>query len=107
MKKMLVVFLFGLLSLNVTAAVVTIDDIKVTEVSAYDDYQGGIVRVEMSATHSACTSGSYLNPASTGFDSLYSLLLTSATACLSIKFQLYDDRIIDGLCEIDAIRTKF
>lgn len=107
MNKLLFAFILGFCSLNLSAAIVTVENIKITEISAYDDYQNGIVRVEMSNTHPACTSGSYLKPDSIGFDALYSLLLSSATARLTAKFQLYDDRVIDGLCEIDAIRIKF
>lgn len=89
------------------ADIVNVDNVRISEVSVYDDFEGGIVRLQMSETHPSCPDGSYLKPGSEGFDRLYSLVLVQASADKAAKFQLYDDRNIGGLCQVDAIRLKF
>lgn len=89
------------------AEIVAVGDVKITEISAYDDYQGGIIRIEMTNVNSSCPNGGYLNPNSVGFDRLYSLAIVAATTQKIARFQLYNDKIIAGLCEIDAIRLNF
>jgi len=109
MKRLiLTLILFIGCTMNIThAEIVGVSDVKITEISAYDDYEGGIIRIEMSNVHSSCPNGVYLNPNSVGFDRLYSLAIVAATTQKTTRFQLYNDKIISGLCEIDAIRLKF
>ena len=105
MKKFLFTLLFSSFCLN--AEIQTLSNVKITEVAAYDDFQGGIVRIALSQNASACSAGVYLNRNATGFGELYSLTLVAATTGREIKIQLYDDRITAGLCEVDGIRLFF
>ncbi len=107
MNKVLIFIASFLLGSNVSAGVVGVDNVEINEIAAYDDYEGGIIRIEMSNSHSVCPVGGYLNPNSPGFERLYSLLLIQASTGKSARFQLYDDRVIGSLCEVDGIRLKF
>jgi hypothetical protein len=88
-----------------TAAIVTTSEGKITRIHTYDDYKGGTVFIYLSHPISACPAGAYLNPTSPGIERLYSIALASMMANKKVTFQLYDDRIIDTRCEIDAIQV--
>lgn len=82
-------------------------DNLITQISAYDDYGNGLVRIEISNSHSSCPVGGFLNRDSVGFEQLYSLALVAASTKQSSIFQLHTNEPAGGLCEIDAIRLNF
>jgi hypothetical protein len=89
------------------ATIVGVSDVKVLEIAAYDDWEGGIIRIEMSTSIPECPVGSYLDPKKPGYDQLYALLMVMATTGRTARFQLYNNHIKSGLCEVDAIRLRF
>ncbi len=102
MKMMLVLVTGILLACNAGAAIVNVDNVLITEVTAYDDFEGGIIRIQMPNTHASYGAGSYLNLESTGFKHLYSLLLLQASSGKSARFQLYYDRKVEPKNPISA-----
>jgi len=88
-----------------SATVVTNDEGKITRIHTYDDYKQGTVFIFLSKPVTACPNGAYLSPSSPGIERLYSMALAILMSNKNVTFQLYDDRIIDGRCEVDAIQV--
>lgn len=106
LKYLLVVSL--LISSSVYADIVEHSNVKITEISAYDDYQNGTVYLGISLNSSFCMGGVYLNANTTaGFKNLYALALAAASAGKVVNLQLYNDRIESNRCEVDAIRVQY
>jgi len=94
-------------SIIANAAIVTSNDVKIKEVSAYDDHMGGVVFISTSSNHPSCPGGGYLSPNAVGFKALYSQAITAGTTQANVFVQYYDNRTTSGRCEIDAIRIFF
>lgn len=107
MGKVIIVFFAVIFSGYVSADIQSFGGNKIKQISAYDDYEGGIIRIEITNSHSSCPVGGFLNPNKPGFDQLYSLALVAATSQKDATIQLYTHLITAGLCEIDAIRLDF
>jgi len=103
------VFLSAIFTTPIQAEVITLLDVKINEISVYDDYQDGVVFLGLSKAIGTCNVGAYLNPnlPPEVFNRLYALSISSATTKQNLKIQLYDDRTVDGRCEIDAIRAFY
>lgn len=97
-----------LVSNSAYADIVDHSNVKITEISAYDDYQNGIVFLGISLNSSFCPGGVYLNANTTaGFKNLYTLAIAAASAGKIVNLQLYNDRIESNRCEVDAIRVQY
>ena len=107
MKKALFVLIFTLYAVSTNAEIVYLDNVKVNEVSVYDDWEGGIILVGASSSHSSCPKGQYIKPSALTYEHLYSAALAAGAAQINVRFQLYTDRKIGDRCEIDAIRHYF
>lgn len=105
-KKLLAASL--LVSSSAYAEIVNHSNVKIIEISAYDDYENGSVILDLSLNSSFCTGGVYLNAnTAAGFKNLYALAIAAASADKVVNFQLYNDRIDSNRCEVDAIRVQY
>ena len=107
MKKLASILIATLCSLSANAEIVYLDNVKINEVSVYDDWEGGIILVGTSSAHASCSKGQYLKPSALTYDQLYSAALAAGAAQTNVRLQLYTDRKIGDRCEIDAIRIFF
>lgn len=107
MKKYLLLMTILLPQIASASNIEYVDQVKINEISVYDDYEDGLIYLGMSKTHPSCSNGAYLKRNSIGFKELYSLVLTAATTRQELKFQIYIDRIKSGRCEVDAIRAFY
>lgn len=109
MKKIITLMFLSMFFNVANAQVVGISNNKIEQITVYDDYEGGLIRIELSNSHSNCPIGGFLNPSSPGFQQLYSLAMLAASMQKEIIVQLYTEtnRMKASLCEIDAIRLNF
>jgi len=105
--RFVLIVLFFSFSFITKAAVVTSKNVKIKEVSAYDDHMEGVVFISTSSNHPSCPDGGYLLPTAVGFKALYSQAITAGTIQANVFVQYYDNRTTSGRCEIDAIRIFF
>lgn len=103
MKLILSVILTCLSSVAI-ATIKSSSEGHITKLITYDDHLGGTAYIYFSPSISACPSGMYLNPSSPGFERLYSASLAAFLSNRKVVFQIYDDRIQDTRCEVDAIQ---
>ena len=92
-------------SFSLNAEIVYQRDVKITQINAYDDEPDIAAFIYLSSYPADCPKGVYLNPNSSGFETLYSLVLAAFMAQNTVSFQLYNDRLSYGRCEADAIQV--
>ena len=102
MKYLVLIMLF--MSSITQAGVIQVNGVKITQLNSYDDYEGGVVYIYINNSSGSCN-GAYINPSAPGFQSLYSLTLAAFMSGKTVNFQLYDDRLISGRCEVDGIQV--
>ena len=105
MKKNIVAIFILLLSFSCNAAIKSTNVGKITRIHTYDDHMNGAVYVYIDMPIAACPQGTYLNPASAGFERLFASATAAMMADKKVVFQLYDDRIAYNRCEVDAIQV--
>ena len=90
---------------------------SITKIAAYDDYttypnsERTDVALWMTTGIGECPHGGYIAPTAQGYDSLVAFALSAYLSKLTVRLQLYDDKIWGGsqrdkLCEIDAITVS-
>ena len=102
MKKLLAVAIL-LASSVANAEIIYQKGVKMTQINAYDDSPTVGAFVYLSANHADCPNGVYINPTAENYNSLYSTVLSAFIAGKTVDFQLYNDRITSGRCEVDGV----
>ncbi|MCO7223007.1 hypothetical protein [Pleionea sp. CnH1-48] len=114
MNKFILIGLMAL-SINAFASIKNTSAGKITKMYSYDDFgavagkEGSDVAVFFPTGLTECPQGVWLTPNAPGYKTLTSFLLTAFTTDLSVRFQVYTNRIWpdssgNKLCQIDAIR---
>jgi len=112
MKTLISALITVLLSVNVSAAIITSKVGTINKLYAYDDHgavegkEGAAVYIYMDTGLPACPSSIYISPNAPGYNTLVSFALTAYTTKSTVRFQVYDDKKLAGRCEVDAIRFE-
>jgi len=102
MKKLFSLFIL-LISTATNATVIYQRGVTMTQINAYDNIATIGAYIYLSENHTSCPRGAYLNPEAVNFNSLYSTVLSAFMAEKTVDFQMYDDRVESGRCEVNAV----
>jgi hypothetical protein len=90
-------------SFSAHGAIVEAPQANITRVIGYDDWMDGAVILFLDQNHSACPNGAYIHPERPGAKTLIALVTSALMGSSPVVLQLYDDRVISGRCEVDAV----